>query len=178
MSQTSDRYAKALFEIAREQNSLEAIQSTMSELRKLIANLEDFRLFLSNPLLAYKDRCAVLKALFEGKVPELTYKFLVFITYKGRLDILNDIIESFDNLYLLSTNQMRAYVTTASILEKEDKVIINQHLHNKFKQDILATWKTDPALIGGFRIFAQGKIYDYSFKSQLNHFFQQSTQPA
>jgi F-type H+-transporting ATPase subunit delta len=178
MSQTADRYAKALYELAKENNSLEAVESTMSEIRNLIVQGQDFRQFLSNPLLSYEERCAVLKAIFEGKVSELTLKFLLFITYKGRLDILKDIIQSFDNLYLISTNQVRAYVTTATVLDKEERVLINQHLCEKFQHNMLTRWKEDASIIGGFRIFIQGKIYDYSFKSQLNHYYQQTTQPA
>ena len=178
MSQTADRYAKALFELAKEQNVLEAVQTSLSEIRGLMNDLESFRSFLSNPLLSYEERCAVLKALFEGKVPDIAYKFFLFITYKGRLDMLADMIQSFDSLYLIATDQLRANVTTAVVLEKEERVLINQQLRNKFKHDILIKWNSDPSLIGGFRIFAQGMIYDYSFKSQLNHFFQQMTQPT
>ena len=178
MSQTADRYSRALFELAKEQNCLEAVQVTMTDFRELILKLEDFRHFLSNPLLSYDERCSTLKALFEGKIPDLIYRFLLFITYKGRLSILKQIVLSFDVLYLANTNQLRAYVTTAAPLEKEDRVIINQRLHDKFKQNIITKWRLDPSLIGGFRIFVQWKIYDYSFKSQLNHFYQQTTQPS
>lgn len=178
MSQTADRYSKALFELAQEQNNLEAVQATMSDIGKLIINLNDFRQFLSNPLLSYEERCAVLKALFEGKIPELNYRFLLFITYKSRLNILKDIIDSFDGMYLSGTHQMRAFVKTAMPIKAEDKVFINQHLQDKFHQQMITQWTLDPSLIGGFRIFAQGKIYDYSFKNQLNHFFQQATQLA
>ena len=175
MSQTADRYSKALFELAQEQDSLEAVQNTMSEIRKLIINLSDFRQFLSNPLLSYEERCAVLKALFEGKVPDLCLRFLLFVTYKSRLDILKNIVESFDNMYLLKTRQMRVYVKTGLPIKDEDKAIIDQHLQNKFHQQIIARWTTDASLIGGFRIFAQGKLYDYSFKNQLSHFLQQTS---
>jgi len=178
MSQAADRYAKALFELGQEHNSLEAVQETMADIQKLIINLKDFRQFLGNPLLSYEERCAVLKALFEGKIPELTFRFLLFITYKNRLDILKDIIGSFDSIYLSSTHQMRALVKTALPVKDEDKVFINQRLRDKFHQQMLTQWVLDPSLIGGFRIFAQGKIYDYSFKNQLNHFFQQATQPS
>ncbi len=176
MSQTADRYAKALLELAKEQNNLEAIQRSMSDIKKLIANLEDFRHFLSSPLLFYEERCAILKTLFEGKIPELTFRFLLFITYKNRLAILENIIGSFDDMYLSETRQMRAYIKIALPIKDEDKVFINQRLHDKFHQQMITQWTIDPALIGGFRIFAQGKIYDYSFKNQLNHFFQQTTQ--
>ena len=178
MSQTADRYAKALFGLAQEQNVLEAVEVSMTEIRKLIIELDEFRHFLSNPLLSYDERCIVLKSLFQGKVPELTYNFLMFITYKSRLGILKDITESFDDLYLLSTNQLRAYVTTAFPITEEDKALFNQPLRDKFQHQIITRWRTDASLIGGFRIFIQGKIYDYSFKNQLNHFFQQTIQPS
>lgn len=137
MSQTADRYSKALFELAQEQNILAAVQDTMTEIRKLIIDLEDFRQFLSNPLLTYEERCAIIKALFEGKVPDLSYRFLKFITYKSRLNILKSIIESFDELYLKTTHQMRVYVKTALPIKDEDKAFIDQHLHKKFQQHII-----------------------------------------
>jgi F-type H+-transporting ATPase subunit delta len=176
MSQTADRYSKALFELAQEQNNLEAVQNMMTEIRKIILNSLDFRLFLNNPLLSYEERCAILKALFEGKIPDIFYRFLLFITYKSRLNILNDIIQSFDSMYLSATKQMRVYVKTALAIRDEDKVLIDQHLKDKFHQQIITRWALDPSLIGGFRIFAQGKLYDYSFRNQLSHFYQQSTQ--
>ncbi len=175
MSQTADRYSKALFELAQEQDSLEAVQNTMTEIRKLIIHLSEFRQFLSNPLLSYEERCAVLKALFEGKIPDLAYRFLIFITYKSRLGILKNIVESFDNMYLLKTHQMRVYIKTALPINDADKAFINQHLHDKFDQEMITRWTIDASLIGGFRIFAQGKLYDYSFKNQLSHFLQQTT---
>ena len=177
MSLTADRYAKALFEIAHEQGNLENVQNTMTDIRKLINELEELRQFLGNPLLSYEERCSVLTALFKGKMPELNFRFLLFITSKDRLYMLKDIIESFDSLYLSNSGQLRAYITTALPIEENEKVFFNQHLRDKFKHDMLTRWKIDPTLIGGFRIFLQGKMYDYSFKNQLNYFFQQSTQP-
>jgi F-type H+-transporting ATPase subunit delta len=72
MSQTADRYATALFELAQEQKNLEAVQKSLVDLKKIIEASEDFRAFLSNPLLSYDECRTVLKALFEGKVPGLT----------------------------------------------------------------------------------------------------------
>ena len=81
------------------------------------------------------------------------------------MPILKSIIESFDKLYLISTNQLRCYVTTALPIEDEERTFINERLHKKFQHNILTKWKIDQSLIGGFRIFAEGNIYDYSFKS-------------
>jgi len=178
MSQTADRYAKAFFELAQEQKCLEAVQVSLTDIRKLIIDLSEFHQFLNNPILSYEERCVILKALFEGKIPELSLKFILFVTYKKRLSILLNITESFDRLYLASTNQLRAYVTTALPIEEADKVSFNQRLSDKFQHHILARWTTNPSLIGGFRVFIKGQMYDYSFKNQLNRFYQQAVQSA
>jgi F-type H+-transporting ATPase subunit alpha len=178
MSQTADRYAKALFELTLEQDILEAVHKTMAEISGLILDLREFRLFLKNPLLSYEEKCVILRSLFEGKVPDLVYRFLLFITYKDRLRILKEITVSFDKLYLSSTRQIRAYVKTALPLNDAEKVFINQHLNNKFHQQMITQWNIDTSLIGGFRIFVEGKIYDYSFKEQLDNFYQKTIQPV
>ncbi len=178
MSQTSDRYAAALFELAGEGKNLQPVQDAMTALHQLIIDAPDFRLFLSNPLLSYEERCGVLKALFETRVPELLYRFLLFITYKERLAMLGDMIESFDSLYLTFSRQMRVTVKTALGLNDKEKALIDEHLQKKFQQKTITQWDLDPGLIGGFRIFAQGKLYDYSFKNQLDHFLYQSVQPV
>ena len=178
MSQAAPRYAKALFDIAQEQNNLEAVQAALVNLGSLIHDLPEFRHFLRNPLFSFQDRSTVLKALFEGKIPDIVCKFLLFITYKDRLNILKNIIEAFDGLYLVQTHQLRSCVTTAFPVNNDDKILINRCLQDKFRLQMITQWDLEPSLIGGFRIYAQGQIYDYSFKNQLNHFLQQTTQPV
>jgi F-type H+-transporting ATPase subunit delta len=173
MSQISNRYAKALFDTVQEQNDLEAVQAALTDIASLIIDLKDFRLFLSNPVLSLEERGAVLKALFEGKIPDVAYRFLLFIVHKNRLNILQDIIASFDGLYLSGTSQLRAFVKTAFPVAEEDQAIINGHLQDKFHQRMITQWNLDPDLLGGFCIYVGGRVYDYSFKSQLNNFIQQ-----
>lgn len=178
MDPTANRYAQAFFDLAQEQNDLEAGHAALTHVRSLILELKDLRQFLINPLFSFEERRAILRSLFEGKIPDMAYKFLLFVTYKNRLNILENIIEAFDGLYLSQTHQLRADVKTAFPLKEEDKALINQHLQDKFHQHMVTRWDLDPSLLGGFRIYVQGQIYDYSFKSQLNHFLQQTAQPV
>jgi len=170
MNQAAHRYAKALFDTAWEQNNLEEVQAALTNIESLICDLKDFRQFLDNPLFAFEDRAVVLKALFEGKIPDVVVQFLLFITHKNRLHILRDIIDAFDVLYLSSTHQLRALIKTAYPVSTQDRTFIDQHLQDKFNQHMITQWDLDPSLLGGFCIYTGGKVYDYSFKSQLNHF--------
>ena len=178
MSQTANRYAQALFDTAAEQNNLEAVQSALTSVGSLVLSIDDFQRFLGNPLFSFEERSTILKAVFEGKIPDMVYRFLLFITHKNRLKILKSIIEAFDGLYLSHTQQLRALIETALPIKEDDKTFINKCLQDKFNRHMLTRWDLNPALLGGFRIYTEGSVYDYSFKSQLNHFIQQTTQPV
>ena len=177
MSQTADRYAKMFYELARREANLEDVHEAMSGISALM-DLSDFRSFLANPLLAFEEQARVLKALFQGKVPDPVFLFLLFIAHKRRLDLLGPVMDAFEGLYMSDKGQLKALVTTALPLNETDKTSINQHLAEKFHRQMVTQWKQDPALIGGFRIFVQGQIFDYSFKNQLNQYFYRSLQPA
>jgi F-type H+-transporting ATPase subunit delta len=178
MSQIADRYAKMFYELALKEGRLETVHEAMTEIGGLIADLKEFRLFLRNPLLSFEEQGRILTAMFKGKIEDALFMFLLFIAYKRRLDVLKDIIESFDQLYLSGKGQLRALVKTALPLGDREKAFINQRLEDKFERQMITQWSLDPSLIGGFRIFVQGQIFDYSFKNQLNHYFYRSMQPA
>ena len=42
MSQTADRYAKALFELSKEQNNLEAVQNSMTDIEGTYSQFRKF----------------------------------------------------------------------------------------------------------------------------------------
>ena len=176
MNQAAQRYAQALFDTACEQNNLESVQAAMTSIGNLMLSVEDFRKFLYNPSFSFEEHSSILKALFEGRIPDIVYKFLLFVTHKNRLKILKDIIDAFDGLYMSSTKQLRALIETALPVNEADKTFISGHLQDKLHLRMVTQWELKPSLLGGFRIYAQGRIYDYSFKSQLNHFIQQTTQ--
>ncbi|MBF0510849.1 MAG: ATP synthase F1 subunit delta [Candidatus Omnitrophica bacterium] len=178
MSQSSERYSKALFDLAQEKMSLEELHQSMSGIGKFIQESADFRRFLGNPLLSYDQKSSLLKALFEKKVPDLFLQFLLFIAYKGRLSGLADMIESFDALYLQSTRQLKALITTAQVTEDTEKTYIGQCLNDKFKAHVLPQWTIDKSLIGGFKILVKDKMYDYSFRNQLENYLQKTIQPV
>ena len=176
MNTTDNRYAKALFQLSQEQNSLDDIHASLKDIDRMIDALAEFREFLVNPLLSFPEREQILNALFKGKTPDLVLRFLLFISYKNRISRLKEIIDAFDELYLAVHNQTRAVVQTALPLSDDDKKTIDIRLQEKLHQQVLTQWQVTPDIIGGFRIFAKGLLYDYSFKSQLNNFRQSITQ--
>jgi len=174
--QISERYAKSLFELAQDEGVLDEVQASLQDVGEMVREVPPLGEFLHNPLLSVEERQQVLKALFEKKVPALVQKFLLFINFKGRLNLLAPIIEAFDDLYLRSHNRVRAVVQTALPLDKKQKEDICRHLNQKYAKEIVADWQVEEGLLGGFRILVEGKLHDYSFTSQLESFRQKVLQ--
>ena len=78
------RYAKALFELAMEQNSVETTYQDMILIRNVCHENREFRLMLSSPVIKIDKKQAILKLLFEKKTGALIQAYLHIIVAKRR----------------------------------------------------------------------------------------------
>ena len=168
--QISRRYARGLFELAQTKGCVDDVYTALNGLGQVVRQVQSFREFIHNPLLSVEERNKVLANVFEGKVPDLVKLFLLFISFKNRLDLLQEIIEAFDDLYLREHKRARALVVSALPLDEAQKERIRRQLGQKYAKEIVTDWQIKTEILGGFRIFIEGKLHDYSFTSQLEEF--------
>lgn len=172
----SQRYAKALYQLAEETGVLKAIYADIEQLKKLLNNNKEFHDFVNNPLFTIAEKERVITAIFGQKLHELTTRTIRFMIHKNRLQCLDEMVIAFDDLYFSSHHQVRATVQTALPLADEQKRIIKQHLEEKSSKEVSIHWEINRSLIGGFRIFMDGYLYDYSFSHQLEEYKQHVNQ--
>jgi F-type H+-transporting ATPase subunit delta len=174
MSQNSitQRYAKALFDLAQENNALQPVYVSLQEINGLLITQEDFKAFIHNPLLSVEERAKVLQGVFKDKIPAILYKFIQFLNFKNRLNYLGDIFESFDQLFLEKNNQMRVSLQTAFELKDDQKKGIQKKLTEKYHKEIALETEVKQELLGGFRLLVQGTLFDGTIKTQLEQFKQ------
>jgi len=171
-NQLTDRYAKALFDLAQDENSLEAVYSSFQEISVILHQRHDLSAFIHNPLLSVENKATVLKRVFEHKVPDLLYKFLLFINAKNRLSSLAGIYQSLDVLYLEKKNQIRVDLQTPYAIQEDQVENIQRKLNRKYHKEISLNTQINPELMGGFRLLAEGTLYDGTIKTQLEQFRQ------
>ncbi len=174
MSQSSItyRYAQALFDLAEGENSLDLIYVSFQEISTLLKEKQDLKVFIHNPLLSSEEKILVIQRVFDNKVPKLLYKFLLFLIVKNRLGVLGGIFESFDDLFLQKNNQMRVNLQTPYSLKEDQKKSIQQKLNDKYHKEISLDYQVKLELLGGFRLLADGVVFDGTIKTQLEQFRQ------
>lgn len=166
-TQAAKRYARAVFELATQENRADAVCTDLLSIGALLTESEDLARFIGNVVIPTEKRAETLTALFGGKVDALTLRFLLFLESKRRLVALPGIIEHVGKLYDETLGVLNVEITSATQLEPGQFEAIGQKLEQKFNKKIKATAALDPKLLGGFIVQVGGTIYDYSIETQL-----------
>jgi len=168
------RYAKALLELAIEQNKLESISNDMNAIIAANEETRDFQLFLSSPLIQAEKKVSIFNQLFDY-FEDLSLSFVSLITKNGRENILVEIAASFQD-------QVKAYkgivpVTLVSS-KKLDETTVNAILAKvkpAVKGEIELTEKIDEEILGGFVVKIGNTQVDASVANQLKNLKQRLT---
>ena len=170
----SKRYAKALFDRAKEEMQLDAVLSDLSLISTILADSNNFFQTLKSPVIKQLVKQNIIKTVFEKKLNILTLNFLNLIIHKGREGELPRIITEYQSLYNISNNIVVAEVVSAKPLDSDLRGMIKEKINDS--SNVKLEEIIDPNLIGGFIITSGDKQYDASVKKQLNKLKQAFTQ--
>ena len=171
-TRTSRRYAKVLFHLARETGGVDGIRRDLIGLRDLMRQSPDLSAFLTNYLVPAERRLEALSSLFEGRLIDLTYRFLMVLEEQKRLKQLAPITDFFNELYDQERGVLKARITSARPLTNEQLAVLRRKLEGRFKKQVAVEPKVNPALLGGFTVQVGDVIYNSSTERQLQVFKQ------
>lgn len=167
-SRAAIRYAKAIYEIADEENLINDIFNDMIRINKLNRDSSDFKNLLSNSIIDNFDKKKAILSLLEKK-NSITEKLLDLLIHNKRVAIITDIASCFIQLYNKNNNIKEAIVITASPIDKDlEKKILSQ-IKIPAAKSITLTNLIDSSIIGGFIIRYDGKEYNASIKQNLKN---------
>jgi len=160
------RYAKALFESST--NNLDAVQNDMTMLHKTFGESKELVVVLNNPTIAASNKLNIVKAVFEGKISDISLKLINLLGQKDRLNLLDKITVAFNELYKNFKQIKEATVITAIPLDASlETAIFNKIKTLSGSNEIRLTNKIDPSIIGGFILNIDDLRYDASISGKL-----------
>ena len=120
------RYAKGLMEFANEANQTDVVYAEMNDVRKVIKENDDLRVFLNSPVIDAKKKEAVLSEIFKS-LSKTSQTFISLVVRHGRENILSKIADQFISLYDLANNIVTAEITSAVQLDQNtiDNIVIS-----------------------------------------------------
>jgi F-type H+-transporting ATPase subunit delta len=167
-SRVTRRYAKALFELARDQHLLEQVETDMSGILKTIDGSKELTVLLHSPVIQIQEKRKLFADLFKEKIQHLSYDFLNLLLDKNREEFLPEIITHFLKYIDESKGIMRGELRAAFPLSEEQKQALKKQLDRITGKNVLFAEEIDTALIGGFVIKMEDTVIDASIKNQLD----------
>ena len=114
-SRAAIRYAKAMYEIANEENSVNEVYKDVSLIKELYGDSLDFKNVLSNSQINSQNKKKAILSLLENS-NALTEKLIDLLIHNKRLSIIGDIAISYIQLYNKHNDIIEATVITAQLL--------------------------------------------------------------
>ena len=165
---TARRYAKALFQIARETGSMPAVGDELARFLERFDGDAQLHDVLTRPWIKGVDRRAIAVAVAEGEgCGALVRDFVGLLAERGRIDHFTEIMASYRNFVDEDLGQARATVRTAVPLTDGEKQELGRRLEGALGKRILLEERVDPTLLGGFVAQVGSYIVDGSLDGQL-----------
>jgi len=163
------RYAQALFDLAREQGRLAAVEKDLKSFKAMRAESGDLRRLLGSPAYAAADKMKALMALADAaKLDPIVRKFFGLMARNGRAAALPSAITAFEALAAAERGAVSAEVTTAVKLTSAQEAGLKAALRQALGKDPEIETRVDPAILGGVKVRVGSRLYDASLKSRLN----------
>jgi F-type H+-transporting ATPase subunit delta len=166
---TAKSYARALFELARERNQVEAIAAELARVAEVMAGHTGLREFLSRPWVSGPaKRGAAVEVAQRLGVSPLMRDFLSLLAVRNRTDHVPAIERAFGRMVDEAAGRVRVKVRTAIDLTDAERSALRARLARVLEgRDLILEETVDPQLLGGFVAEVGSTILDGSLDTQL-----------
>lgn len=164
------RYAKALFDLAKESNATDKIGADLDTFDRMIGESADLRRFLKSPAFsAEEQKNAIVALLNKAGIAGTAANFLKLVAEKRRLFALDDMIRDYRKLNDGEKGLAQAEVTVAEPLKDAHVLALKDALASVAgTSDVNVNIKVDPSIIGGMIVQLGSRMIDSSLKTKLN----------
>jgi F-type H+-transporting ATPase subunit delta len=169
VSQAAARvYAKALFDIGVETNSVGQIYEDLHAVHNALNGLEpDLRAFFYLPRFRREDKRRIINLAFEGKVGRPVLGLLNILVEKRREPLLDNVVDEFDHYRDLHENRVKARVVTARKLDDDLLAALRSALEQRTQKSVVLTEVVDPEVLGGLRVNVGDRVLDGTVRRSL-----------
>lgn len=164
------RYAAALYMAAAKADKLGAVEEELSQVAQMVNESRDFAEFIKDPSVPSVTKVEGLNSILEKmSASDITKNFVALLSDNNRLTELGHILGAFTDISAEQRGEVKALVTTAEELAREEVDELANGLADLLKpgQTLVLEEKVDPSIIGGIVIDINDKHVDLSILSRV-----------
>jgi F-type H+-transporting ATPase subunit delta len=162
------RYATAIFELAKEDNALPALESDVDALDSALRDSHDFRELIASPIYSREEQAAAVTAIAKkAGLSQIVTNTLALMAGNRRLFVLPQLVRELRARIAADKGEVTAEVTAAKALTKAQEEKLARTLKASVGKDVKISMAVDETLIGGLVVKVGSRMIDTSIRSKL-----------
>jgi len=167
-SEVAAPYAQALLSTAKSKDSVDAISQVAADFLNLLKESDDLSAFLANPIANNDAKRGVIRQALGDDANTEIKNFLLLLVDKGRVYLVEPILQQFQAQVRELRQTVLAEVTSAIELTDEQKETVRQKVLGITKANsVELETSVDSDLLGGVIIQIGSQVLDASLRGQL-----------
>ena len=167
MEEIAQVYARALFEVAREQGKLDLVREQLGQFADALNDNGDLRVFFFSPYFSTEEKKDGLRRAVDGADQSIV-NFLETLLERHRMPVIFRIRDEFGRLWDAENQLLPVEVTSAVGLDDATVRSIGERIGQQTGQRVELTSKVDPSILGGIVLRVGNSILDASIKHRLD----------
>jgi F-type H+-transporting ATPase subunit delta len=168
-------YARALFEVASERDSLDEIRQQLDAFTEAMHSNRDLMVFFFSPYFSVAEKKEGLARAVQGANPEFQ-NFLEALIERHRMPAIFRIRTEFTSLWDEARKLLPVQITSAVELDSETIQSLGDRIGQQVDRQIELSSEVDPNILGGIVLRVGNLILDASIRNRLEQLRKQVAQ--
>lgn len=160
-------YAQAVFELAREHNTLDKWADMLATGSRIMAD-PALHALVGDPRVGHEQLVEIVLGAADDRIDEQGANFIRLLAENDRLNVLPEITELYETYRREAEKTIEAQVVTAFPLSEAQQQQVSAALEKQLGHHIVLSQTVDESLLGGMMIRIGDRVIDGSVTSQLS----------
>ncbi len=175
MEEIAQVYARALFEVATEQDALDEVREQLGAVTDAMHENRDLAIFFFSPYFSAAEKLEGLERTVRDAHPAVA-NFLQALIERHRMPAIYRIRTDFEALWEEERRLLPVLITSAVDLEDQVVQSLGERIGDQVQRKVEVSSRVDPDIIGGIVLRVGNVILDASIKNRLEQLRKQVAQ--
>lgn len=167
MEEVAQVYARALFEVAREQQRTDEVREQLGQVADALAGDRNLALFFFSPYFSTEEKKRGLHRMLEGADPAIE-NFLEALIERHRMPAIHRIRRRYEDLWEEANRLLPVQVTSAVTLDSATVERLGSQIGEQTGRRVDLSSTVDPDILGGIVLRVGNSILDASIRNRLD----------
>ncbi len=170
-TETSERYSRALYEVANEANELDSIEDNINKFQLLLKSSPEITNFVKNPTQSKENQNNFINLISKKlDFTKILENFFLLLIKKRRIFFVHKILESFLKLCSKKRGEVKAFLVSSKKLSNFEIDELSKDLSKALGSNIKFDYKFDEKIIGGLKLQLGSTMIDTSIQNKLKKY--------